>query len=340
MAIRTIVVGMGSRGQDWIREIKRNPQFELVSCVDIAADVLKLAANQLHLNSAKCFRDLNRALHDNHADAVIVASPADSHVDSCKLALSKGIAVLVEKPFTTKLADAVQLVALAARNNAPLIVAQNYRYMRAFRSARELIDSGALGPIGIVVCQYYRIPHEMSASLAQMKHSVLWGMGVHHLDALRYLLNKRFTGVFADSFTTGWGELPRGASLRLLLTLEDGIRVFYGCTYESSGHDFFERGQEFYARFVGQRATLHIFHRWLVLCEAGKLPRLVRRGSRRISEEQVLLTQLERALLLGEEADSSGRDNLQTMAAIEACLRSADQQRWINPQELLNEPTK
>jgi len=337
MAIRTIVVGMGARGQDWVREVKKNTQFELVACVDVDHDVLNHASEALRLDKSLCATDLSQALRNNQVDAVIVATPADAHVDSCEIALSHGLGVLVEKPFTTNFTEAARLVALAAEKNAPLVVAQNYRYMRAFRAARQLIDRGALGPIGIAVCQYYRIPHEMSESLARMPHSVLWGVGVHHLDMLRYVFNKRFTGVLADSFTAPWGQLPQGASMRLFLTLEDGIRVSYGSTYESSGHDFFERGQEFYARFVGQRATLHILHRWLVLCEVGKLPRLVRRGPRRVTEEQVLLTQLQRALLNGEEPDSSGRDNLQTMAVVEACVRSVNEQKWINPQELLNE---
>ncbi len=114
-------------------------------------------------------------------------------------------------------------------------------------------------------------------------------------------------------------------------------RLLYSVTYESSGHEFFERGQEFYIRFVGERATLHVFQRWLILCETGKLPRPVRRGPRKVTEERSLLNQLERALLAGEEPDSSGRDNLQTMAVVEACLRSANERSWVNPQELLDE---
>jgi predicted dehydrogenase len=42
-------------------------------------------------------------------------------------------------------------------------------------------------------------------------------------------------------------------------------------------------------------------------------------------------------MLHGEEPESSGHDNLQTMAIAEACVRSAQQRRWINPQELLRE---
>ena len=145
------------------------------------------------------------------------------------------------------------------------------------------------------------------------------------------------TGVVADSYTTPWGELPPGASLRVMLSFDNGTRASYSATYESSGHEFFERGQEFYGRFVGEKATLHVFQRWLLLCARGKLPRVVRRGSRSVTEEGILLRQLERALLAGEASDSSGRDNLQTMAIVEACVRSATEHRWIDPRELLNE---
>jgi predicted dehydrogenase len=123
--------------------------------------------------------------------------------------------------------------------------------------------------------------------------------------------------------------------MQLMLSFENETRALYSATYESSGHEFFERGQEFYIRFVGQRATLHVFQRWLILCENGKLPRIIRRGARKITEERILLDQLEHAIVNGEPPDSSGRDNLQTMATVEACLLSAAKRAWVNPQELL-----
>jgi predicted dehydrogenase len=337
MALRVVVVGMGSRGQDWFREIQKAPGYELVGCVETDPAVLNQAAGKLSIPREQRFTALTAALDQNTCDAVIVATSAESHRQPCELALARGLAVLVEKPFTLSLREAVELVSLAKQKGAPLIVAQNYRYMRSFRTARRLIDDGALGPVGMVVCQYYRVPHAMPASLAQVNNSVLWGMGVHHLDALRYILQKRVTGVLAESFTLPWGQLPRGGSMQMMLSFEADTRALYSATYESSGHEFFERGQEFYVRFVGERATLHVFQRWLLLCETGKLPRPVRRGRRKLTEEKILLDQLERALVAGEEPDSSGRDNLQTMAVVEACIRSATERTWVNPQELLDE---
>ena len=336
MAIKVVVAGLGGRGRDWVREVRREPSFELAACVDTDESVLRQSAAALQLPSSRCFSTLEEALTLT-SDAVIIATSPDNHTKACELALSCGRAVLVEKPFTTNLHDATKLVRLSEERGVPLLVAQNYRYMRAFRTARRLITQGALGRVGMVICQYYRVPHEMPPSLASLSHSVIWGNGIHHLDSLRYVLNQKITRVFADCFTLEWGKLPRGASFRAMLELEEGARALYSATYESSGHEFFERGQEFYARFTGERATLHVFHRWLVLCERGRWPRLVRRGRREISEERVLLRQLEQTMATGLAAETSGRDNLQTIATVEACIRSADEGRWINPQELLYE---
>ncbi len=333
MAIRVIVVGMGPRGQDWLREIQADSSYELAACVDTDQQVLSQTSNR----GVSCFTGIREALEQHNCEAVIVATSPANHVDPCELALSSGLAVLVEKPFTLHLNEAVKLVSLAEQKGAPLLVAQNYRYMRAFRTARRLISEGRIGPVGMVVGQYYRAPHVMAASLARLTNSALWGAGIHHLDALRYILSQPVTGVLAESFTAPWGKLPRGGSVQLMLSFGDTTRALYSATYESSGHEFFERGQEFYLRFVGERGTLHVWQRWLMLCETGKLPRIVRRGPRKVSEERILLNQLECAIRDGQVPDSSGRDNLQTMATVEACLLSAAKRTWVNPQELLDE---
>jgi predicted dehydrogenase len=336
MAIRTVVVGGGIRGRDWLREVNASDAFELVALVDANQNVLRSTSASLGVSEKQCFGELETALDKTESDAVIVATSADEHVRPCETALTRKLAVLVEKPFTLRLQEAVDLVSLADANGTPILVAQNYRYMRAFRTAKRLISEGVLGKVGMVVCQYYRPPHDMAASLVRLPNSILWGVGVHHLDALRYVLRKEVTNVSADSFTLPWGNLPPGGSMRVMVSFADQTRALYSATYESSGHEFFERGQEFYARFVGERATLHVFQRWLILCERGKLPRPIRRGKREMTEEQILLGQLERAILYEEPAEVSGRDNLKTMAILEACVRSAREEKWINPQQLLN----
>jgi len=337
MAIKIAITGAGPRGRDWIKEVKAASDFEIVACIDVNPMVLEATAEQFRLPQERCFDDLAEAISRIECDAVIVVTPADQHFRDCYTALSLDKAVLVEKPFTTTLRSAHQLVSLAEAKQLPLLVAQNYRYLRSYRTVRQLLKDERLGRVGMVICQYYRIPHEMSLAQRTTSQSVLWGIGVHHLDALRYVLDDVVTNVMSDDFTLPWTNLPKGASIRTMLSFANGTQCFYTATYESRGHEYFENGQEFYARFVGELATLHVFQRWLILCENGRLPRLIRRGPRKITEERTLLNQLKQAIRLNEEPETTGRDNLQTMALMEACLISSTKQTWTNPQELLDE---
>jgi predicted dehydrogenase len=341
VAFRIVVVGLGGRGRTWVHEVRRHPDWDLAAVVENDPGVLAAATEDLAVPQPLRFRHLPDALAaaGPGADAVLVATAPDQHVVPCREALSARSAVLVEKPFTLELEEAVGLVEQAESAGQPLLVAQNYRYMRSHRTVRRVVEEGTLGRVGLVDAHYYRVPHDMTPSLARLPHRVMWGMGVHHLDALRFVMGEPVVGVLAQSFDVPWtgDHDPVGGSLEVLLEFEGGARATYGATYQSSGHEYFEAGQEFYQRYLGERATLHVFHRWVVLCESGKLPRWVRRGRRRTTEEAVLLQQLADALRGGAEAECSGRDNLQSVAVSAACLRSSERREWVNPQELLHQ---
>jgi predicted dehydrogenase len=334
VALAVTVAGMGGRGRQWVAEIRAHPDFELAACADVSPDALREARAELGIPAKHAHPSLEDALEATRCDAVVVATASDSHVAPCELAISSGLGVLVEKPFAQRLADAVRLVEAADARGVPIVVAQNYRYLRSQRAARRLIRDGALGEIGAAVVNYYNVPAHLSTH-ARMPHAALWSVGVHHIDALSYVLGRRVTEVTSRSVRMPWSEYPEGVTMQALLTLEGGVSAAYTSSFESAGHELFEGGQEYYERLVGERGTLHVVHRWLVLCERGRRPRFVRRGPRRQTEDAHLLDQLRDAIHHGREPDSSGRDNLATMAVVEACVRSADEGRAYDPRDLL-----
>lgn len=338
MAIPVGVVGLGRRGREWVGTLRSVPGYELVACVEERPEARREAAARLGISPSLCYARLDEALERARPRAVIVATSIDRHMDPCRAALARGIGVMVEKPLALGLLEARQLVAEAEAAKAPLLVGQNYRYMRMPQTVRRLIASGALGRVGMLTCQTYRSQKEHSPALATLPNSVLWEIAVHHLDALRYVLGQRAAGVLAQAFTHPWSDAPPGASLQALIEFEGGTRASYTATYDSRGHESFERGQEFYLRAVTERGALHVFHRWLIWCERGRWPRLVRRGPRTHPEEVTLLGQLERALVAGNVPECSGRDNLETIAILEACARSAADGRRVDTRALFDEP--
>lgn len=326
------VAGLGPRGRDWVRTVRATPGMELAACADPDEAARRAAAHALGLEPRQCFGALADALDGVPCDAVIVATSLDRHVEPCRAALARRLGVLVEKPFALDLGDAGALVAEAEARGVPLVVGQTYRYTRAPQAVRRLVLGGHLGRVGTFGCRMYRGPEQpLAAAVRGVPSGWLWEVAIHHLDALRYVFGAEPARVLARAASPPWGAGPGGAAVDVLLAFDDGMAGSYQALYDSRGHEFFERGQELYLRVAGERGTLHVLNRWLLWCARGRLPRLVRRGPRRETEEARLLRQLAESLRTGARPECSGRDNLHTLALVEACARSAAEARWVEP---------
>jgi len=336
MALRVVVAGLGSRGREWARFARSSGVASLVGAVEPHASVREQAVSDPSLNGVPVVEDLD-AVEASTTDAVIVATAAQQHVAVAERAINRGLAVMVEKPFALALDEAVRVVRLAESRGVPLQVVQNYRYMRAHRTVRRIVQEGTLGRLSEVSCRYWRATHVVNAGLAALELSALWETGVHHLDALRYCLGRQVIGVAADGFSAPWTTELRGTSFRALLEFEGGVRGDYGVSWDAPGHERFEAGQQFYERLTGERGTLHVLQRWLVICLKAQWPRFVPRGRRTEAEEITLLKQLANACGGTGGLECSGRDNLQTLAILSACERASRTRRWVDPQELLRE---
>ena len=330
MTLRAIVVGAGRRGTEWMATLDQHSGFELVGVVEPVAEVTAAPGVQVIRSD-----DVGAAISELTPDCAIVATPPDAHVPPTTALLDAHVPVLVEKPLAVGLDEGRELVDIARRAGVPLLVGMNHRYLRSHRTVRAVLDRGEIGRVHAVSAHYLRTPHEMAPSLASLEDQVLWGMAVHHLDAIRHVLRREVTAVVGDRWTAPWTDALPGASLHALLELEDGIHVTYSATYESSGRRTFEGGQEFYERVIGERGTIHVLQRWVFVWGRARLPRSVRRGPRRNTEEHVLLDQLRDAVVDGIDVECSGADHLRTLAVTEAFRRSCVEGRRIDPRELL-----
>jgi len=80
-------------------------------------------------------------------DLVVVATPNTSHHPIAKQALLAGRHVVVDKPFTTTLAEAEDLVRLAKQQRRIVTVYQDRRYTGDFATVQQVVSEGALGHI-------------------------------------------------------------------------------------------------------------------------------------------------------------------------------------------------
>lgn len=78
---------------------------------------------------------------------VVVATPNATHYEFARQALESGKDVLVDKPLTPTMEDAIALVWLARERGRLLTVYQNRRYDGDFQAIRQLVTAGRLGRV-------------------------------------------------------------------------------------------------------------------------------------------------------------------------------------------------
>ncbi|QPG43092.1 MULTISPECIES: Gfo/Idh/MocA family protein [unclassified Rhodococcus (in: high G+C Gram-positive bacteria)] len=89
--------------------------------------------------------DLDRVLADASIDAVVVATPPETHVDVVLAAVAAGKHVLCEKPFATTLTDAIRMRDAARSNGVVHAVGHEFRWQPHMAATAQTIRSGVIG---------------------------------------------------------------------------------------------------------------------------------------------------------------------------------------------------
>jgi scyllo-inositol 2-dehydrogenase (NADP+) len=117
---------------------------------------------------------------------IVVATPNDTHYPFARQCLAAGRDVVVDKPFTTTLAEAVALVQFAQQSGRLLTVYQNRRYDGDFQAIRQLVASGALGRIVRFETNYDRFRPQIRPGAWREKSGpgtgILFDLGPHLID--------------------------------------------------------------------------------------------------------------------------------------------------------------
>ena len=137
------LIGFGLAGRAF-----HAPVIRAVPGLRLAA-ILQRSGNEAaeRYPDVRIVRTLDELLAIKEIRLVVIATPNDSHFPLAKQCLAAGRDVLVDKPFTTTLDEAIALVRFAKQQNRLLTVYQNRRYDGDFQAILQLVASGALGRI-------------------------------------------------------------------------------------------------------------------------------------------------------------------------------------------------
>ena len=193
--VRMGIIGLGLWGQAHARIISSHPYAELVAVCDLDESKARAVGTQFNVPYSTNYKAL---LRNEKIDAVSIVTPDFAHTEFAIAAAEAGKHVLVEKPLATKTEECKSIVQAMETNKVRIMVDFHNRWNPPFANAKETIVAGQLGKL---VSAYFRLTDIVSVPTTMLswaaKSSILWFLGSHTVDTLRWLFNDEVRRVFA-----------------------------------------------------------------------------------------------------------------------------------------------
>lgn len=335
MTVRIIHVGLGGWGGNWARTaIPQVTEVEVVGLVDPVPATLDAVREDLGLPASAAFASLTDALAGVEADAVVITAPAVTHVPLALEALEAGKHVLVEKPFANSTGEALTAVRRAEELGLVLQVSQNYRWYPAPRAVKELLAAKELGELSAISIDFRQWDNDQPVETYphyRFPHPMINDMAIHHFDLLRMITGLEAVRVYARASYPSYSKYQDEAVTSMIIELEDGLVVSYRGSWLSraprtawagewsiqgeDGEIWFTSRDGSPSEIAGDRVTLRADQD--AEAEAVELPTLEH------TDRQGGLQAFARSVEGGAAPETSGRDNLRSLALMEAAGRSA-----------------
>lgn len=182
-SVKVGAIGYGYWGPNLIRNFVEISTSEVVGVADLSESRLQHVRErhpQIPVTTSN-----HRDLFDLDMDAVVVATPPQTHFDVVRECLLQGKHVLVEKPITLESDHARELIRIAEERELVLMVGHTFEYNSAVRTLKRMIHNGELGDI------YYIDAVRVSLGMFSSKLNVIWDLAPHDLSILLYLLDSK-----------------------------------------------------------------------------------------------------------------------------------------------------
>ena len=173
-------IGVGYWGPNLLRNLVVSKDFNVILVVDLSPqrrDFVKSLYPGVVVSD-----DAEDVFADNSIDAVVIATPVESHFDPAIRALQAGKHVLVEKPMAQSVWEVEQIKETAEQKGLVAMVGHTFLYNSAVRFMKKFIDSGELGEI--------RYINSQRLNLGRIRSDVdaLWNLAPHDISIIQYLL--------------------------------------------------------------------------------------------------------------------------------------------------------
>jgi predicted dehydrogenase len=161
---------------------------------------------------------------DPDVDVAVVATPPSVHADLARKLLQSGVHVVLEKPMCLTVADADELLQLAAEQERTLTVHQSRRWDRDFLALRRVVEGGDLGEVFNLETFVGTYEHPCRAwhSDRAISGGAVYDWGSHHVDWIVRLYGSVPSSVVTSAHTRRWHDSTNVDQLHVWMRWDDG----------------------------------------------------------------------------------------------------------------------
>ena len=332
MAFRVMQVGVGGFGRRWVGALSEAKGVKVVALADINPEALAAAQEKLSVPDSFCFKDFRKALDTVEADALINVTPPSVHRQVALYAFRRGLDVLTEKPLADTMGNAKVMVEAARKARRKLMVSQNYRFQRWARTARRTIEKKKYGDLGHLSVKFFKALRPRTGFRRKMEHLLLVDMSIHHFDLIRYILGSEPIKIYTRTWNPKWSWSEGDVAAAVIIEMKNKATVVYDANWVTT-----ERQTTWNGDWVFQFARGRLALRDDVLYEAkvGKEEKPARLAAMPCKGQEYSFLEFRRAIREKRQPETSGKDNLASLAMVFAAIESSKRGRAVEVAKFL-----
>lgn len=141
------IIGTGWIAEAHIVEYKKMPDVEIVAAADLVPGKARKFCDDLGLPDVRCYESGHDMLEHEQLDAVSICTYNCQHAPCAIDALEHGVHVMLEKPFTVTLEEAVEVMRAERKSGKILTIGFQPRMSANMQRIRQIVESGELGKV-------------------------------------------------------------------------------------------------------------------------------------------------------------------------------------------------
>jgi myo-inositol 2-dehydrogenase/D-chiro-inositol 1-dehydrogenase len=190
--MRFAILGAGRIGRVHATTIAGLEGAEIAYVSDAIAEAAQSLAAQVGARVA----GVDEAIAARDVDAVLIATPTDTHADLIEKAAQSGKAILCEKPVSLSVERIEACLPVVAKAGVPLMIGFNRRYDPNFSTLKQRLVGGEIGDVEILTI-ISRDPGPPPVSYIERSGGIYRDMMIHDFDMARFLLGEEIVSVHA-----------------------------------------------------------------------------------------------------------------------------------------------